>query len=500
MEFSSKKAVLTIFSIFSLFCLFLYRYVSVGLVTNNGEITKNELLITSEQTILVGKIDNYEITRKELEQRLISQFQPNPYQLYTEQTKPVDANSMLLLMMGEKAVAMDERKQGVLEENENIKRAIDNYRQTQTVNLWIRDNVQKSQDQIVATKNEIDKQLKADPKLDREKAKTAVENAKANKVLDQEYENLYKKSEVKKIAENFLKVVEIHDRLLNHPKTPQTMKFIRESQISEDLTEQEKNMILATFSHGKVTLRDWLLTLCAYAPPSRPQNLNTVKGVEELLDKALLRPIIAAEVQQIGLDNNPDYLKRIRNYEDDLLLGNVRKKIFSEVGQPSKEEIAEYFEKNKEFFMTGRMLKIEQIWFKDFETAKRVKDEINSGKNFEKMKKEYSLYPDQKASNAYQNSEGFFWSDLWQGEPDEIIGPIKGFNTKGLNWRIVKILEKNSGTLQEFSSNLENNIKSLIIDGQGNKKFTDYCLEILKKYPYEMYPDKIEDIDLTNIR
>ena len=113
MEFSSKKAVLTIFSIFSLFCLFLYRYVSVGLVTNNGEITKNELLITSEQTILVGKIDNYEITRKELEQRLISQFQPNPYQLYTEQTKPVDANSMLLLMMGEKAVAMDERKQGV---------------------------------------------------------------------------------------------------------------------------------------------------------------------------------------------------------------------------------------------------------------------------------------------------------------------------------------------------------------------------------------------------
>jgi hypothetical protein len=34
---------------------------------------------------------------------------------------------------------------------------------------------------------------------------------------------------------------------------------------------------------------------------------------------------------------------------------------------------------------------------------------------------------------------------------------------------------------------------------QGNKIFDDACLEALKKYPYEIYSDKIKDIDPMNI-
>ena len=34
----------------------------------------------------------------------------------------------------------------------------------------------------------------------------------------------------------------------------------------------------------------------------------------------------------------------------------------------------------------------------------------------------------------------------------------------------------------------------------ARKQFADYCLEILKKYPYDIYSDNIKDIDPMNIQ
>ncbi|MEJ2646941.1 MAG: peptidylprolyl isomerase [Sedimentisphaerales bacterium] len=462
------------------------------------ESTANEPLAT-EQSDVVGEIGDYDITRQELEQRLVSQFQPNPYKLYTEQTKPMDANSMLLLMLGEKALEMDARKQGMLED-EDVKRAVDTYRQNQIVNLWVRNNVLKSQDRISATEDEIDNQLKTNSNLDHAKAKALVENTKANKILDQLYADLYKSSDVKKMTENFAKVIEIHDRLLNHPKQPQTMKFIRNTQISEELSDQERNMVLATFSGGKITLKDWLETLCNYAPPSRPNNLNTKEGVSQLLDRAMMKPLIIAQVKTAGLDKDPAFLKQIRQMEDQTLLNNERNKKYSEVKEPPKEEIEAFYNENKELFRAGRTLRIDQIWCKSLDAAKDVKNQIDTGGSFEEAKKEYAINPDVQASLVNQSSEGFFWFDLWKGEPNQILGPIRGFNPNGLNWRIVKILAKNQGKLQDFSPDLENNIKYLIMTEQADKGFADYCMERLKKYPYEIYKDKVKDIDPTNVR
>ena len=147
------------------------------------------------------------------------------------------------------------------------------------------------------------------------------------------------------------------------------------------------------------------------------------------------------------------------------------------------------------------MLKIDQIWCSDLKTAQRVKAEITNGGEFDKAKKEYSLYPDEQAHNTSPSSEGFFWDSLWaDSEPNEIIGPIKGFNSDSVKWRIVKILEKKPGKLQEYSSELENYLKYPIITEKSSKIMADYCIDALKKYTYEIYTDRIKDINPMNIQ
>jgi hypothetical protein len=493
MKTSTGNSTLSLFLKVFFFC-FLLLIIWFALSQNQA----HKKSIQAADPNAVGKIMDYSITRDELKKRLLMDIEPNPYKIYSEQTKPTDTNSMLLEMLGEKAVIIEARKKGMLKD-ETIQQTINYYKQQQIVNSWAKYNFNKVRDKIVVTEDEINEQLKADPNTDRERIKATIEYSKANKMLDQLYEELNKKSNIRKLTENFPKAIELHDRLLNHPKKPEPMKFIRNYQIKDELTEQEQNLVLATFNSGKVTLKDFLETLGDIAPPSRPKDLNTEKGIDQFLDNALVKPLITADAKKLGLDKDPDFLKLIKEREDNELLNNVRGKQSTEANEPSKEEIAAFYNANKEYFTPNRNLKIEQIWCQNLETANRAKTEITNARSFYRAKKEYSLYPEEQAVTATMGSEGFFWNELWKSEPNQIIGPVKGFNSGQVRWRIVRIVEKEPGKQDEYTPELENSIKYYIMNETGIKKMTHYCLDTLKKYPYEIYSDKIKDINIMNI-
>ncbi len=482
-----------------LFCITLQN-AALGAISNPNESNQKQpsgLNILTDINV-VGKIDEFSITRQELMKRLILEYQPDPYRLYSDQKLPNDANSMLLQILGEKAVVLEARKQGLLAD-ETIRQAVIRDRQTRVVNLWVQDNIKKEQSKIATTEEEIDKQIEANPNMNREQAKAAVESAKSNKILDQCYANLYKKSEVKKLTESYSKAIQIHDRLLNHPVKPRPSNFIRDSQVREELTEVEKNIVLTEFTNGKITLEEWFDVLCDFSPVGRPKNLNTEEGIDQLLEIAIVKPLIAAEVHELGMDNNPAFLKQIRDYENELLLNYVRNQKSIDINEPTEKDILDFFNKNKDFFNTGRIMKIDEIWLKDLQTAQIAKKELDSGKDFNDVKKEYSIYPNSQAYQTSLNNEGFFWKELWPNQQQKIIGPIKGFQVDGIKWRIVKIMEKQQGKLPEYSKELETNAKYLMMSEMAIQNMEDYCMETLKKYPYEVYSDRIKDIDPMNI-
>ncbi len=149
---------------------------------------------------------------------------------------------------------------------------------------------------------------------------------------------------------------------------------------------------------------------------------------------------------------------------------------------------------------SNKKLVIDQIWCSDLDMTKRVKDELDNGKDFEDVKQQYSLNKKTKPSNSYPNNQGLFWKDLWKGEPNEIIGPTKGFyESREIKWRVVKILEKDPGTSMEYSPNLENAIKNLISNQKYEIRLKECGRELLKKYPYEVFSDKLKDVNPLNI-
>ena len=444
----------------------------------------------------VAVIGDYIITKQELEKRLMDELYPDSYDSYNEQDYITDAQAVLMKMVADKAMIIEARKLDHTND-EMIRKSVKQFREDWLVNLLFEKHLRGK---LTVTDSQIQQRLKADPKLDRAGAEAMLKNTKANSLLDQYYSRIYEKFHVKKLSNNFPKAAKIHQRLLYQPKKPRKAAFIRTYQVKEELTSEEKDIVLVEYDYGKITLKDWFDTLCYFfSPPSRPRDLNTPKGVEQFLERVLRMPLFVSEAKLQGFDNDKTLLKKVRDYEDGRLLSNVQSGKYKEVKEPTKEQIIAYFNKNKKAFRTDRKLKIDLIWCQDLKTARKVKAELDGGKDFESVKQKYSLEKKIKPYDTYPGGEGLFWKDLWKADPNEITGPLKGFYRSGVKWRIVKILEKNPGELKDYSSNMEQRVKEEMLTEQRKNLLDEYGKELLKKYPYKVYAEKIKDIDPLDI-
>ena len=318
--------------------------------------------------------------------------------------------------------------------------------------------------------------MKNNPKATREQAKMFVERSRATGIMEQFYGQVTEKRKLTKVSENLAKAAEIHQRLLTKPREPRgpSEYWIRNSQIRTELSEEEKDLTLATFEGGKFTLKDWFGTLCDIVPPRRPNDLNTPQGVEKLLDVALRAPVLAAEARLRGYDKDAQIRSDVRMLEDQRLLYKVQDEKLKVVQEPTLEQAKEQFDKDPRRFATGAVLKVDQIWCENEEAARKVKKLLEEGADFPAVKKEYSLQKDVESYSASPIGEGIFWADLSKGEPNQVLGPVRGFYGSGVKWRMVKVLEKTPAKAPAYSEQLGNSIKGTIFGERRQQALREY--------------------------
>jgi len=457
---------------------------------NSAPEQQQEAFTTPPGPNTVAQIADYEITFEELRTRLISELQPYDYEGFGK-TKITTAKEALMLLLGEKAMAMEGRKMGFLDDEINAG-AVKRYRRRDLVNLLMAKHVAGK---VKVTDAEIEARIKAEPSLDRRRALALIQRQKATVIAEEYYKQVYEESNVRKVRANYLKAAQLYRRLLNEPKMERKVPFIRNQQIREELSQQEKDIVLAVFNGGKATVRDWFETLGEIVPPRRPRDLHTPEGVDRLLEQTLKPLLLVARAVSEGLDKDPGHRSRVRDYEDRICLGAVQQWIWKKVEEPTDEQITAYFEANKELFRQGRKIRADQIWCDELATAKKARAELDAGKSFAEVKKAYSIAKDAKPMDLHFSGEGYFWDQLWKAEPDSVVGPIRGFYNGQLKWRLVLIGSKETGELPELDEQIKNRLKYRLHAEARDRFGRQFVDELLKKYPYRIFEQRFKDLD-----
>ena len=440
---------------------------------------------------IVAQIDNVQITRQQLIQGFAAELRPDPF-APAAGTQPPNAEQVLLKMVAEKAMAVEGRKLDYLQDP-GIRRQIKRFKEKQLMNMVLSANL--TEDRLAVTDDEIQQKMRENPRFDRNRAQAMLGRDKANKVIQELQVRLTEKFHLRKQRENLPKAARIYQRLLASSKSPYQMKFVGLKQIENELTDQEKSIVLATYDGGQVTLLDWFDSLHEMSPPSRPRDLNTIRGFETFLDQRVLKtPLLMAEAYANGFDKDPDYLQQLRQREDTLLTSKVIMEQIPKSGEPSPEQIITYFNDHKTRFMSPpNLLKIDQLWCADFDTAREVVAQLQGGVDFDSLRSRFSIAEAAEPTTATPESEILF-DTLWAAELNQIVGPQKLLYADKISYRIVKILEKTPGQVRQYSPDLDQDIKSRIRTQQSKAKLDEYRAQLLKQYQYQIYRDRFADL------
>jgi len=464
---------------------------SVGSAVTNRLAVINEsaaiLEAAQQDANIVAVIENTSITKRELEKGLLDEINPRSSGR-VKNPEDIDVRKVLLKKLAEKAMAIEGRKLGYLNDA-GIQRQMKRFTERLLFNTIVGDYLKDKQ--IDVTREQVQRRLKENPRLDTARARTMLQNEKTSVFIDAFYRKLVKELNLRKPDENLIKAVAVYQRLFDNSTSP-VMRFVTRKQMQNDLTPDEKQLELAVYEGGKVTLEQWFETLNKYSPPNRPKDLNTPAGFERFLDNAILKKsVIIAAARASGYDKKPEFLEQVKNQEDFFLIRKVRLEMRGGIDEPAAEEIIAYFNEHKENFMSPPdTLRIDQIWCPNNKIARLVKKELDEGAVFEDVKKRYSAIKQTEPVTATAETEGIFFPRLWACEPGETIGPVSGFYGRSIGLRFIKILQKTPGKQIEYSPQTDNDIKGRMYAELLEKRLDEYGKELLKKYKYDIFPDR----------
>ncbi|HON91734.1 MAG TPA: peptidylprolyl isomerase [Sedimentisphaerales bacterium] len=457
------------------------------------------LLLAEEKApdrMVVAVIGDVSISRDELAQRLLQELRSHEEPFYQEPPSP-SVESVLRKMLAEKATSLEGRKLG-LDQDEHIRRAVSQLEQARLVGRLLETELAPK---LKVEEADVDRAMKSRPNLTRDQARMMAMQAQANQLRDQYYAQVAAKRKITKVSENVAKTAQIHQRLLTQPRQPRgpTQYWILNSQLNTDLSDEERNLVLATFDGGQFTLKDWFQLLCDFPPPRRPQDLGKPEGVERLLDMGLRGPVLAAEARSRGYDQDPALKSELRRLEDDRLLYRTQEEWIQHIPEPTPEQVKARFDENPWQFATNPSLKADQIWCPDKETAQKIRTLLDQGTDFQTLRQEYSLQKDVSPYHLSPGSEGVFWAHFAKAEPNQLIGPIPGFYEAGAKWRLVKVLEFTPARTQDYSEELAGSAKWMLFGQQRRQALSEREKRLLEKYPHEIFFDRIRDLDPVEI-
>lgn len=206
-------------------------------------------------------------------------------------------------------------------------------------------------------------------------------------------------------------------------------------------TEDEGNIFIIKHDGGGYTINDYLDYL-QKANPSRTPNLQNKVVMTDFFERAVLTPLLVRVAFEKGLDTLVTFKHSLRDYGQNVIVGEYARDLHKGLLDVTEDEVEEYFNDNRQEYISPDNLKVYAIGLKEKEKARELLTRIESGVNFGSLARKYSI---DKKTAAKGGDFGFFTVDRYPElfkaaenmEAGEFGGPVKMYG----NWWIFKLIE-----------------------------------------------------------
>jgi peptidyl-prolyl cis-trans isomerase C len=215
------------------------------------------------------------------------------------------------------------------------------------------------------------------------------------------------------------------------------------------------------------------------------QYFQGAEGRKRLIDELVMHELLFSDAVARNLENDEEFIAVMENMKKSMLQQYALRKMFKEI-TVSEEEIKDFYEKNKDTFITEEMVSASHILVDTEEKANDVLEEITDGMSFADAAAQFSSCPSKQAGGALGKfGRGQmvqeFEDAVFSMQVGEISGPVK----TQFGYHIIKLTDhtpERHSTLEEVYQE----VKDACMMEKQEKAYTDKKAELSSKYSVEL--------------
>lgn len=242
----------------------------------------------------------------------------------------------------------------------------------------------------------------------------------------------------------------------------------------------EKKDILAVVGTKEITAMDVDSALQSLGP-QRAMQFQSEEGRAKLLEDLINQELFYLNAIDNNADEEEEFKNEMKKIKENFLKQYAIGKLLSEV-KVEEKEAKEFYENNKEQFISAEGVQASHILVEDESQAKEISAELNNGLSFEDAAKKYSKCP----SNERGGDLGFFSKGqmvpefenaAFSMEKGEVSEPVK----TQFGYHIIKLTDKKDADTKSFDE-VKDNIYGQLIHKQQQVTYFEKVEELKSKY------------------
>jgi peptidyl-prolyl cis-trans isomerase C len=237
--------------------------------------------------------------------------------------------------------------------------------------------------------------------------------------------------------------------------------------------------VIAKVNKGAVNESDFLREVGRIPEWARSQ-FEADAGKDKFLDELIKKELIYQHAKKMKLDNNEEYLQKVREFEKLTLVALSLKKEVDDKVRVDETEIRAFFDENKEKFTVGTQIKASHILVKTEDEAIKAHQRVLNGEKFELVAGEVSM---DKGSAEKGGDLGFFGRGRMVPEFERVALSLKTGEVSApvktrFGYHIIKQTDIQMGDPASFEQSKEAIQRELV--NQKRKKYFDALIDKLK--------------------
>jgi peptidyl-prolyl cis-trans isomerase C len=233
---------------------------------------------------------------------------------------------------------------------------------------------------------------------------------------------------------------------------PQILESMPKNDFDIDqLDRHEKELILATWDGGQMTLGQYLTLNRQQRPEMRP-NLNDYPRVAKFIFQQNIMELLTMVARKKGLEDDPEFKRKLKRFKELTMADIVENDSIPKNSRPAEEDLRAFYDTNINQFEVPASIHVFEIMLSSEQSALEQKNKLKSLNQFKEAAAELTERPGYRAKNGDLGYiQQRYSPDLYNLASNYSIGQVAGPIKIDNYYSILYIADKRPAEIRDFA-------------------------------------------------